>query len=92
MDSWDDPARCFVDFGLVCRFESRLLELDRKMGNGWKCCESSGWTGNHHVTGEYYLVSSNVAGKSPKFFIVDFPVFQAPFIVDFQLPCLIDRG
>jgi hypothetical protein len=27
MDSWDDPARCFVDFGLVCRFESRLLEL-----------------------------------------------------------------
>ena len=62
-----------------------------QMGNGWKCCESSGWTGNHHVTGEYSLVSSNVAGKLPSF-LVDFPIVQAPFIVDVQLPCLMNGG
>ena len=35
--------------------------------------------------------SSGLAGKSPIQF-VDFPSYKAPFIVDFQLPCLITRG
>ena len=48
-------------------------------------------SGRWHVI--YSPVSSNVAcWKITNSYIVDFPSYKAPFIVDFQLPCLITRG